>query len=201
MRFFAMRAPSLRSEYRPRYENSHRHRGVVLIMVLLVIVLISLAAFTFSEMMVTERSATILHGDRLQTRRVLRALEAMGELFPTLSQLRRRVLAQGAVLQNLSPATLSRSVVEHLQRNTMELSELSSRCRDGLRSVPYPFEHASGKISIADYAGARFEGYGAVMASYKTAEALLERLFDVYFRLLGHLCATAAETENKMGGG
>ena len=39
------------------------------------------------------------------------------------------------------------------------------------------------------------------MASYKTAEALLERLFDVYFRLLGHLCATAAETENKMGGG
>ncbi len=137
--------------------------------------------------------------ERLQTRRVLRALEAMGALFPTLSQMRRRLLAQGAILQNIRPATLSRSVAEQLNRNVTELSELSVRCREALRRVPYPFEHASGKISMAEYASARFSGYGLVMASYKTTETMLERLFDVYFRLLGHLCAVTSEVEAEAG--
>ncbi len=134
---------------------------------------------------------------RLQTRRVLRALGAVGSLFPELSRLRLRVLGQGAILQNLRPTTLSRSVVDRLQHNSAELADICRTCRRALARVPYPFEHAAGRISVATYVDARFLGLGAIMSSYKRSEVMLERLYDLYFRLLGHLCATASAVEEE----
>ena len=140
--------------------------------------------------------ALVRKAQRLQTRRVLRVMEGMGGVFPTLLKLRRRVLAQRALLQNLRPATLSRSVIERLQRNAVELLELSAELRSGLARIPYPFDHATGKISVADYAKADFNDRQLVARSYKMAEAQLERLFDLHFRVMGYLCSTVEAVES-----
>ena len=70
--------------------------------------------------------------------------------------------------------------------------------RSSLSKVRYPFEHAAGKISVADYASANFSDQQIIGRSYRTAEALLERLFDLYFRLVGHLCLIAEKGEGEM---
>ena len=133
--------------------------------------------------------------DQTRTRRVLHALAAMGEHFPTLLKLRRRVLAQQAILQNLTPASMGRTLVERLQRNSAELSDLSSSLRAAMSGVRYPFDHGAGRLSVATYATADSPDRRVVVRSYRSAEALLERLFDLYFRLVGHLCVIAIEAE------
>ena len=139
--------------------------------------------------------------DRHQTRRVLRALAAMETVMPKLQRLRRRTLAQAALLQNLRAVAVNRGVVDRLQRNAAELSDLVQAIRSPLQRVPYPFEHAAQKISVAEFSTARFPQLQAITQSYRTAEVMLQRLFDLYFRLVGHLCSVteAAEADGRLG--
>jgi hypothetical protein len=131
--------------------------------------------------------------EQQQTRRVLRALASMGLQFPNLLKLRRCVLAQRALLQNVTSISMGRTIVDRLQRNSTELSEMCTRIRGELERVRYPFDHAAGKISIADYAHPNSRESPAIVGSFRSAETLLERLFDLYFRLVGHLCPPLEE--------
>lgn len=51
-----------------QFEQSPRHRGMVLVIVLVVIMALSLGAYTFSDLMLAQRHAVKVHGQRLQTR-------------------------------------------------------------------------------------------------------------------------------------
>ncbi len=67
-----------------------RRRGVVLILVLVVVALLSLAAYTFSELMLTEREATDIVGQRLQARAAAESGVDMVRAFLMLDSAARR---------------------------------------------------------------------------------------------------------------
>lgn len=52
----------------PRLSNSLRRRGTVMVVVLMVVILLSLAAYSFTDMMVSERAATGMYGRRISAR-------------------------------------------------------------------------------------------------------------------------------------
>lgn len=131
-----------------------------------------------------------------ETRRVLAALTKLSDALPHLRRLRRKVLAQRAVLQNLNSAGLSRMVIDRLRQNSTELERLSACCLAAVAGVKYPFTHAAGPISVSEYASARFNASRGVARTFKESEASVERLLDLYFRCVGFLCECTKEAEN-----
>lgn len=86
------------------------------------------------------------------------------------------------------------------------LSDLASKMRaliDGiqqrLKPFPYPFPHARGRLTIAEYA--RFENPvpNEFQRVYSDANAHVDRLFALHFRLLGRLLALADAAETSLG--
>ncbi len=58
----------MRNHLKRRFSAVRQRRAIVLVIVLVVIVALSLAAYTFSDLMSTHRHATVVHGKRLQAR-------------------------------------------------------------------------------------------------------------------------------------
>ena len=77
-----------------------RRRGIVLLLVLTVIVLLSLAAYTFSDLMLTERDGALLHGEQIQARALVESGVDMLRLY--LSQDYATRLSAGGHLDNPS---------------------------------------------------------------------------------------------------
>src|SRR5690606_16530719 len=78
-----------------------RHRGaLVLILVLIVVLMVSLAGFTFAELMLTENKATRLQGEQVQLQQVLRSGEEYLKLF--LEQPQAMQIAAGGAWDNES---------------------------------------------------------------------------------------------------
>lgn len=71
--------------------------------------------------------------------------------------------------------------------------------RDMLASLDYPFEHAEGTISVADYALPEIpepEQFGQVLVDSST---MIHKLTFLYFRIMAHLAVTAEKVEAAIG--
>ena len=61
--------------------NSRNRRAIVLIMVLIVVAMLSLGAYAFTDLMLTEQDAVDLHGDHLQARALTESGVDMARIF------------------------------------------------------------------------------------------------------------------------
>lgn len=72
------------------------------------------------------------------------------------------------------------------------------RLREELSRVDYPFDHASGGLSLAAYA-IPMATEGDVGASFEAAGVAINNLYAVYFRALGRLATIAEQVETAAG--
>jgi hypothetical protein len=78
-----------------------------------------------------------------------------------------------------------------------ELRLIIARIQDRLKQFPYPFPHARGPLSVADYA--RYEQPPEnEWDVYLDANAHVERLFSLNYRLLGRVLAFAHAVETRL---
>ena len=68
-----------------------------------------------------------------------------------------------------------------------------------LGSWPYPFPHARGKLTVADYARSELPAQNEWHRTHLDAVAHVERLFALNYQLLGHVLAYAAASEAAIG--
>ena len=122
----------------------------------------------------------------------LKVLAALENVFPRVLALRDRVVLLATLGSHVPSNPENRSLQSQIESMPGAFHESLSSIRSALARTPYPFDHASGKISVADYALAELPPMDDLSALYDAAEVMLGNLFTLQRRLLARL-ATAAE--------
>ena len=66
------------------------------------------------------------------------------------------------------------------------------------REVAYPFPHAGGVVNLAGYLTADVGHDDAIIRDYLRSDAILDRVFQIYGRIMGRLAVLALEAEGQM---
>jgi hypothetical protein len=76
-----------------------------------------------------------------------------------------------------------------------ELRALTGGIQERLKDFAYPFPHARGAMSVAEYLRSEKAGEDEWHSIYLEASSHLDRLFTLHYRLLGRVLALADATE------
>ena len=101
----------------------------------------------------------------------------------------------GNVEGNEKSQDLYRAIMTAAGRVHQQLQELSWR----LTGVAYPFEHAQGRVTLADFALPQLPDRDAIGDVYQAAGDVLEKLVSLYYRLMGRLVLAAEQVELALG--
>jgi Zn-dependent protease with chaperone function len=126
-----------------------------------------------------------------------RLLAAVGAEMPRAHDIGSRLNAFVLLVQNRANHSNPAAVDKALAELAAELQSLVGGIQERLKVFPYPFSHARGRLTVAEYA--RFEGSAENnwLRAYPDGKAHLDRLFALNYRLIGRLLAhaDAAETD------
>jgi hypothetical protein len=73
------------------------------------------------------------------------------------------------------------------------------RIRHALRGAPYPFEHAKGPTTIAEYVLPGGLEENNLVAIYEAGGAILENLSGLMVRIVGRLASIGEQVESALG--
>ena len=134
-----------------------------------------------------------------ECKRIVPALQAVCGQFEPLFELRNEQAALGVLLGNLEGNEENQSLVASIQAKMESLHRRVQGIRDALSSATYPFDHAKGKISIAEYLVPEMPFADDLGAIFGAGEAILETLPTLYARMVGRLAVTAEQVEESLG--
>ena len=130
---------------------------------------------------------------------LLDTIARLRSLGPTLEELRVRFHEQAALLAQIRPAEdremLINAVLTTARRCSGLLAQIQAACRD----VPYPYEHAEGRVSLARFAVPRVYTEQQVGELQGASETALEACFGLYMRVMCDLVARAEAIESDLG--
>jgi len=105
-------------------------------------------------------------------------------------------MGQSSLISTLTPDGASQSVIDRLQANASEFGPLHVALRDRFKNLEYPFKHANGTVSVKDYIDyAADEHVDISVRTYAISEKMVDRLFSLYFRVVGRLVILAETVE------
>lgn len=128
--------------------------------------------------------------------RFLQVLGKIGGIRQDLLKLRELCMGQSSLINTLTPDGASETVIDRLRANTSEFGPLHLAIRESLSDVIYPFKHAKGRVTLleyVDYAGD--EHTDVCVRTYAISEKMIDRLFSLYFRVMGRLVILAETVE------
>lgn len=129
-------------------------------------------------------------------RELVRVLAAVG---PEMARAR-EVYAKLQVLKVLAANQRNHSnpqdIGEALMRISCEVKKVVSGVRERLQVFAYPFPHARGKLTVAEYLAPEQSGDGEIHRVFLEANAQVEGLFALNYRAIGRLLV-CAENANK----
>jgi hypothetical protein len=125
-------------------------------------------------------------------------LAAVGNEMPRVHQIGSKLAAFALLARNRANHSDPAAVGKPAAALAAELQSLVDQIQERLKSFPYPFPHARGRLTVAEYA--RFEKPVQFewQKLYDDCNAHLERLFALHYRLIGRILAHAAAGENKL---
>jgi Zn-dependent protease with chaperone function len=129
---------------------------------------------------------------------LIEVLSGLSDVLRNLHQIRREFPALQLLLQNRAnhhePAKVDAvlgPMAEAFQRN---LGVIHAR----LKEVPYPFVHASGRITVSQYARGRGKYEYAVEEAYFEGQAATDRLYTLYYKVAGKIASIAELVEERV---
>lgn len=132
---------------------------------------------------------------RGEIERLLTALVALKPVYPELLQLREALAAQHALFDQLREENEER-FVGILRDNAAALAKQTKDIRRLLGDAPYPFDHANGKITLARFMTVEADReMDLVFRQTAEAASAVERLMNLYRRLIGSLALIAEKAE------
>lgn len=130
-----------------------------------------------------------------EANRLVQALAKLAGIWSPLHHARRQLPALVRLVQNRQnhkqPAKVDRQVI----RLAGELKGLLQQIQVATAQISYPFQHARGTVSIAEYARTGQRYANEVQAIFFEGQAQVDRLFALYHRILGCLVSTAERVE------
>jgi hypothetical protein len=103
--------------------------------------------------------------------------------------------AAALLLNNLDGNEQSEQLITQIKRHMLDLVETIRRIRQGLDTSPYPFQHAQGKISIAELALEKMPATQDIGQAMSAAEQMLDHLLGLYLRIIGRLAWIGEQVE------
>ena len=81
-----------------------------------------------------------------------------------------------------------------------DLKSLVAGIQERLKGFAYPFPHARGQMSVADYARSEQPAQNDWQRVYQDSQSHVERLFALNYQLIGRVLAQADASEKNFGG-
>lgn len=136
---------------------------------------------------------------RAQVPRLLETAALVGGLFKPLREihaLRAEAVILAAQLESHEQDPQLQTKLHELEERLMKQLTLLHRL---LAGVDYPFDHADPTVTLQTYAFPAPPAGLRLFELYNLCEPLLERLYEVYFRVLGRLAYVAEKVESAVG--
>ena len=130
---------------------------------------------------------------------VVQTLVPVQAAYREIAATRNRMAAVGLLLRMIGGKNLDEKTVQKLTERLRILGSDVSAAADRFQAVNFPFEHADGALTMAQYMVPKLpeqEDLGAVLSA---TEKLLESYFYVYFRSIGTLATIAQRVEEVLG--
>jgi len=129
---------------------------------------------------------------------LLQVLSGLADVLRNLHSIRRRFPAFELLLQNRGnhqdPAKVDAVISPIVKIIKAELDTIHARLKD----VPYPFPHASGQITVSQYAHGRGNYQHDIEAAYVEGQAAMDHLYALYYKTAGRLASIAESIEERM---
>jgi hypothetical protein len=148
---------------------------------------------------VTARRIEGAEGLKRECRELLPVVSQVSNLHTSILELRNNNAVLAAMLGHLSGnernESFVRELIEQARRVRLQLGELKQSCE----RIDYPFDHASGKISVAAYLIKMIPPEEQVGDIFHAAGDVIDKLFAMYGRALSRLCVIAEAVEADQG--
>ena len=122
---------------------------------------------------------------------LVRLLAAVGAEMPRVHEIGMKLRAFALLGQNSGNHSSPEVVNEALVHVATELQRLTEGIQKRLAGFPYPFSHARGALSVAEYARSEKPAENNLHRVYLDCDAHVDRLFALHYRLLGKVLAHA----------
>jgi hypothetical protein len=106
---------------------------------------------------------------------------------------------QAALLAQIRPAEDREMLINAVLTTARRCSGLLARIQAACRDVPYPYEHAEGRVSLARFAVPRVYTEQQVGELQGASETALEACYGLYMRVMCDLVARAEAIESDLG--
>lgn len=152
------------------------------------------------ESVLRERLEAALDGvlDPVKAKRVddlVAALGVLGEVYPTLDEIREIMVGQEALFANLAGQERYNALNAIIDMELLSVRRLLKTVHAALLSASYPYEHVHGEVSLSEVLVGTIPPLHDWRGIYATAKLLVDGYYDVYARLMRELAKFAEEAE------
>lgn len=139
------------------------------------------------------------NGLLLEAQRIVSVLARLRDFFGRFIQLRIDLETTVALLQAASYDPENAALFETIRSRLSNMIECVREARSELRDVTYPFTHADGKISVAQYAIEYIPAGSDLGEALHTIETFSDNVMALYLRSIGRLAYNARQVERVLG--
>ena len=129
---------------------------------------------------------------------ITKVLAAVGAVISSVHQIGLRLRAFTMLAQNRGNHPKPDHINAQMSRLAGELRELIAKVQSSLGSLPYPFPHPRGQLTVVDYARYEKPCQHEWETAYHESNSHLERLSALHYRLLGRLLVIADFAEKSI---
>jgi Zn-dependent protease with chaperone function len=133
-----------------------------------------------------------------EIRYLFRVLAAVGAEMLRVHEIARRLRAFTMLAQNRANHSDPAQVDQCITRLASELQSLTAGIQGRLEAFAYPFPHARGQLTIAEYARWEKPCEHEWQRTYLDSNAHVDRLFALHYQLVGRLLAKADVGEHAL---
>lgn len=127
------------------------------------------------------------------------AIKALNNVAPALLSLRNEHAALGILLSNLQGNEENKHFLKALWQTMESIHGRLESLHRQFREIPYPLDHAKGRISVSEYMLAEVPLIDDPGAIFDAARSTLDTLTPLYVRLIARLAGVAEEVEKALG--
>jgi Zn-dependent protease with chaperone function len=128
---------------------------------------------------------------------LIRLLAALGDTMASVRELGSKVGAFACLANNRPNHSQPDDVTREMAEVVSELQRAVATLQTRLRDFPYPFAHARGQLTVAEYACSETPSDNDWHRAYLDADAHVQRLFALHYRLIGRVLALADASERE----
>lgn len=136
---------------------------------------------------------------RMECRQVLPTLYVLNQVHPQLLELRNQTAALAMLCNNLEGNSENEKLIEQIRFHMEHVRNQAGRIQQALSNAAYPFDHAHGQISLAQYVLSEFPGPEDLGGIYGAGDEVLDKCMTLYVRLVGTLSHAAEQVETAIG--